>query len=150
MRLWVIWKCNVAHDASNEKRIYIKCPKIMLSTILNTLTTLLKLFLTNVQPELRVFFKRPKKWKRSLGKFVPIYISIRSFIELCRCHFVPQPFSVFHAVWTFHPFRISQIFQYEFFYRSNSLKIRTNFPSSKCNKCNILLKINQHIYKYLQ
>lgn len=72
----------------------------------------------------------------SPGKFLPIYISIRYiFIELYRCHFLPQAFSIFRLTWIFHPSTSSQVFQRETFQhdrscRPSSLKIATNFPGN--------------------
>lgn len=76
----------------------------------------------------RVFLERLKRLKRSVDKFVPIYILIRrTFMELYRCHFVAQPFSVFRVSWILRPCRTSRAFrretsQYDFLCRSKNEK----------------------------
>lgn len=75
---------------------------------------------------------------RLLGNFVAIHISTwYIFIELYKCHFVPQSNSIFHATWIIHPSKTSQVFrltlQYDFLCRPNFLKIGTSFPSDRKN-----------------
>lgn len=100
------------------------------------------------RPNRRVFLKRSKRLKRSLGKFVHTFVRF-TFIELYRRHFVLRnvPFATFYATRIFHPSGTSQIFRQKLVNMIflSTKQIKMNFRRAAFSKHNYSLE-NQRAY----